>query len=83
MTAIGGGNFSFPVTVSLRESSNNLASPVVIIAVTLVTILLMTSLLVTSILMYICWYVIMQCGVYCTVSLFHFISDSNVQEKTQ
>ena len=84
MTAVGGGNFSSPVTVSLRESSNNnLISPVVIITVTLVIALLMSSLLVTSTLVYICWYVIVQCGVYCTVSLLHFISDSNVQERTQ
>ena len=84
MTDVGGGNFSSPVTVSLRESSNNdLVSPVVIITVTLVIILLMTSLLVTSTLAYICWYVMVQCGVNCTVSLFHFISDANVQEKTQ
>ena len=58
VTAVGGGSFSSPVTVSLRESSDNLASPVVIITVTSVTILLMSSLLVTSTLAYICWYVI-------------------------
>ena len=69
MTAVGGGSFSSPVTVSLRQSSDDSdydgskessedgASPAAVIALTvLMSIFLLFSLILTSVLVYMCWY---------------------------
>ena len=68
MTAVGGGSFSSPVTVSLRQSSDDCdydgskesseddALPAAVIALAvLMSIFLLLSLILTSVLVYMCW----------------------------
>ena len=59
MTAVGGGNFSSPVTVYLEEPSED-SGPVVVIATVTVNLVVLTatfSLLVASVLGYKYWLV--------------------------
>ena len=67
MTAVGGGNFSSPVTVYLEEPSED-SGPVVVIATVTVNLVVLTatfSLLVASVLGYKYWLVY---GKFCYVA---------------
>ena len=58
VTAVGGGSFSSPVTVSLRQSSEDSGPPVVVITVTvIVVIFVILSLIVGVLIFYIVWLV--------------------------
>ena len=60
MTGVGGGEFSSPVTVSLREPSDDSCSDpsaAVIIATVVVIVILSLGLVVTSVSTCVCWYV--------------------------
>ena len=75
MTAVGGGEFSSPVTVSLREPSDDPTDPeqsndssynplaAALTAAVIVIVILSLGLVVTSILACVCWYVLnILCG---------------------
>ena len=58
VTSVGGGEFSSPVTVSLRESSDAPASGTPVVAITaivIVVVILILGLIVAGLLVYICW----------------------------
>ena len=59
VTSVGGGDFSTPVTVSLREPSpdSNSGSSSNVIAAAVVAVTLTLGLIVTAQCAYICWYV--------------------------
>ena len=59
MTSVGGGEFSSPVTVFLRESSTGTSvDPVIVISVTINVVM---SLIMAALCAYICWYVQFAC----------------------
>ena len=58
VTAVGGGSFSSPVTVSLRQSSEDSGPPVVVITVTVIVVLLVILAFIVGVLIfYIVWLV--------------------------
>ena len=59
MTSVGGGEFSSPVTVSLREPfTGTSVDPVIVISVTIIVVM---SLVMAALCAYICWYVQFAC----------------------
>ena len=61
MTAVGGGEFSSPVTVSLREPSDDSSSNPIAPALTatvIVIVILSLGLVVTNVSTCVCWYVL-------------------------